>query len=60
VAVRADEHALEELLPIGVEGLAGRGADGEGLLGGIDVVEMHVDDAALVSTQDACAAGLFD
>jgi hypothetical protein len=60
VAVRADEHALRGLGAVGRKRLAARAGHAEGLRRGIDVVEVQVDDTAVVAADGAAAARLLD
>jgi hypothetical protein len=60
VAVRAQENALLCFLSVSGERLPVRHADPKGLACRIDVVENKIDDAAVVSTNRAAAAGLLD
>jgi hypothetical protein len=60
MAVSAHEDALLRFLPEGCDGLSHCHSHRERLLGRIDVVEVEVDDASVVSANGTAAAGLFD
>jgi len=60
VAVGAHEYALRRLSPELGQPFAGRHAQGEGLRQGINVVEVQVDDAAVVATDRTAPAGLLN
>ena len=60
VAVRADENALPGLLAVGGQRLSGGHAHSERLLNRVNVMEVEIRDAAVVSADRAAAAGLGD
>ena len=59
MAVRAYKHALLHFLPIRGDRLAAGNAEGEGLCLRVYVMEVEVDDAAVISADGAAASSLL-